>query len=146
MMKLISILLFAASVAFFAGCASLNDDTSKVFENKCRACHAMPPVGKVHTTHGDSLHYACDVCHPGVVDSTETVPVGHGSEPIKVQIAKKYDSTGAFFYNAAKKSCNAVTCHGYDPGRNPGVVYFDSSNTGCGFCHPLNKLVNESYR
>jgi len=129
------IILITGIVAIFTGCATLNDNVNIVSENKCRACHALPPADLVHSAHVDTMHYACEICHKGASDSLQTVSTGHSNGIIHVQIDPTFDPLGKAYYDPIKKSCNLVYCHGnFVPG-DSGNVTINEPMTGCNFCH-----------
>jgi hypothetical protein len=108
----------------------------------CSFCHATPPVDRMHAAHIDTMHYTCDLCHPG--DSlTAVTGVGranHANGVYDVHVAKRFDSTGATFYDPATKTCNLSYCHGAVVPGDSGIVSITDTLTGCGFCHDLGKL------
>ncbi|MDD5675214.1 MAG: hypothetical protein PHC61_13680 [Chitinivibrionales bacterium] len=127
-------LIIAATL--FAGCSQLNDTLSPVGADKCRACHALPPADAVHSAHVDSMHYACDLCHPGVNDSLLSLANGHGRGVVQVHIEKAFDSAGASYYDPAKKTCNLIYCHGNFLPKDSGIVSVADTLKNCSFCHP----------
>ncbi len=136
------IIPFIAVAAMFMGCAQLNTASYSV-NNKCLACHALPPTDVVHVAHVDTMNYACDLCHPGVSLSLLTVPPGHANEAVQVHIDKAFDSSGVSYYDTGTKTCNLIYCHGnFLPG-DSGVVKITDTVTGCSFCHatpPVDRM------
>jgi hypothetical protein len=108
----------------------------------CGFCHATPPVDRVHAAHVDTMHYSCDLCHPGdtVTAVTGEGRTNHVNGVLDVHIARLFDSTGVTFYDPGKKTCNLSYCHGSVIPGDSGIVAITDTVTGCGFCHDLGKL------
>jgi len=108
----------------------------------CAFCHTTPPVDRVHAAHVDTMHYSCDLCHPGDT-LTKVTGIGrtnHVNGVLDVHVAKTFDSAGVTFYDPNKKTCNLTYCHGYVVPGDSGIVAITDTLTGCGFCHDLGAL------
>jgi len=147
-MKLNRALPFIFLVSLLMGCAQLNSVSTPI-ENKCLACHSLPPSDAVHFAHVDTMNYSCDVCHPGASITSQTVSPGHGQGVVRIHIANQFDAAGVSYYTPSTGTCNLMYCHGnfsflpFPLPSNAGTVMTTDTVTGCSFCHttpPVDRM------
>jgi len=144
----ILLILAAFSLAFFSGCSSLSPVGAENKNSKCRACHEVPPVDRVHEAHTVRQQYACSLCHPGTTRDADGAiapdAATHANGLLNIAIAAPYDSSRTATYNPASKTCSGVYCHGnFASGTHAAITVADSVALllDCKVCHDIDKMA-----
>ncbi len=138
-------------IVIFSRCSNLAPNNSENTNSKCRACHEVPAMDRVHEAHTIRQHFDCSVCHPGTIRNTDGIvtpdEATHTNGIVNIAIAAPYDSSHSANYNPITKTCVSVYCHGnFASGTHATINVNDSINLlGCRSCHNIDKMTSNGH-